>query len=66
MIQILQKEASLTDTVSDVIIVLAEGKHLHLPPGSTSLKKYITASLARMNYKGQRGELIQINPALRP
>ena len=28
MIQILQKEASLTDTVSDVIIVLAEGKTL--------------------------------------
>ena len=66
MIQILQKEASLTDTVSDVIIVLAEGKHLHLPPGSTSLKKYITASMARMNYKGQRGELIQINPASTP
>ena len=66
MIQILQKEASLTDTVSDAIIVLAEGEHLHLPRGSTSLKKIITASLARMNYRGQRGELIQINPSSTP
>ena len=51
MIQIQQKEASFTDTVSDAIIVLAEGELLHLPPGTTSFRKKIKATLARMNYR---------------
>ena len=66
MIQIQQKEASFTDTLSDAIIVLAEGELLHLPPGATSFRKKIKATLARMNYSGQRGEIIQINPTATP
>ena len=66
MIHIRQKAASLTDTTVDAIIVLCIGEDFHLPQGAASFKKSINTALSKINYSGQRGEIIQIQPGAIP